>query len=60
MLVSAYSYNVLINTEEWAIIAELELPKNEIIEEAKYALEIGEIDFTDYCKILSHLQIKFN
>lgn len=44
------------NTDTWAIIAGMDLVPDQIIDEAKYALNEGEIDFTDYCKILNHLK----
>lgn len=43
------------NTETWAIIAALPLSKEEIKDEAIFALENNEIYFADYCRILSHI-----
>ena len=37
-----------VNTETWAVIASMQLPKEEIVDEANFALNTGEIFFAEF------------
>jgi hypothetical protein len=44
------------DTAPWAVIASLDLPEEDIRDEARHAFDSGEIDEVDYNRIISRLE----